>query len=124
MLNLVYQLIYNHRLYQTYENIQQCLTIVLYFFLQYYKTYVVSSLFLAINFTQGRFIVKVRNFSFHQNINKVKSVLDKYGIEWELGNETGWSDNSIIFDGGDSKILVYVDEVEVIAQVRRFVIEP
>jgi hypothetical protein len=45
-----------------------------------------------------------------ENINKVKSVLDKYGIEWELGSNTGWSNDSLIFDGGDCKILVYVKE--------------
>ena len=43
-------------------------------------------------------------------LEKVKSVLDKHNIEWELGSETGWSDDSLIFDGGDCKILVYVKE--------------
>jgi hypothetical protein len=47
-----------------------------------------------------------------KHLDRLKNGLDKVGIEWELGNETGWSDNSLIFDGGDSKILVYVDEVE------------
>jgi len=45
-----------------------------------------------------------------KNIEKVKNTLDKYGIEWELGSDTGWRDNSLIFDGGDCKILVYVKE--------------
>lgn len=47
-----------------------------------------------------------------KNIEKVKNTLDKYGIEWELGSDTGWRDNSLIFDGGDCKILVYVKEDE------------
>jgi len=45
-------------------------------------------------------------------MNKVKKILDKNGIEWELGSNTGWSDDSLIFDGGDCKILVYVKEDE------------
>lgn len=45
-----------------------------------------------------------------KQIEKVKLVLDKYGIEWELGSDTGWRDNSLIFDGGECKILVYVKE--------------
>jgi len=43
---------------------------------------------------------------------KVKNQLDKFGIEWVLGTETGWSENSLIFDGGDCKILLYVCEDE------------
>jgi hypothetical protein len=45
-------------------------------------------------------------------MNKVKKILDKNGIEWELGSNTGWSDDSLIFDGGDCKILLYVKEDE------------
>lgn len=44
------------------------------------------------------------------NIQKVKKELDKNGIEWEEGKDKGWSDNSIIFDSGDCKILLYVNE--------------
>jgi hypothetical protein len=45
-------------------------------------------------------------------IEKVKNQLNKNGIEWELGTETGWNENSLIFDGGDCKILLYVKEDE------------
>ncbi len=41
---------------------------------------------------------------------KVKEQLEKFEIDFELGSETGWSDNSLIFDGGDCKILLYVCE--------------
>ncbi len=41
---------------------------------------------------------------------KVKKQLEKFEIDFELGSETGWSDNSLIFDGGDCKILLYVCE--------------
>ena len=52
-----------------------------------------------------------------KHLEKVKNQLNKNGIEFELGTETGWSDNTIIFDGsneflGDCKILVYVNDVE------------
>jgi hypothetical protein len=45
-----------------------------------------------------------------KNIDKVKRVLDKHNIDWELGSNTGWSNNSLIFDGGECKILVYVKD--------------
>lgn len=41
---------------------------------------------------------------------KVKEQLEKFEIDFELGSETDWSDNSLIFDGGDCKILLYVCE--------------
>jgi hypothetical protein len=46
------------------------------------------------------------------HLEKVKNELNKNGIEFELGTETGWSDDSLIFDGGDCKILLYVKEDE------------
>ena len=46
------------------------------------------------------------------HLEKVKNQLNKNGIEFELGTETGWSDNTLIFDTGDCKILVYVNDVE------------
>ena len=45
-------------------------------------------------------------------IKKVQDQLTKNDIDWELGNKSDWSDNSLIFDGGDCKILVYVKEDE------------
>ena len=47
-----------------------------------------------------------------KHFEDVKKELTKGGIDWVLGTETGWSDNSIIFDGGDCKILLYVEEDE------------
>jgi hypothetical protein len=47
-----------------------------------------------------------------KHFEKVKKELTKNGIDWELGTETGWSDDSLIFDGGDCKILLYVKEDE------------
>ncbi len=44
------------------------------------------------------------------NIKIVQEELTKNGIDWVLGNETGWDDKSLIFDGGDCKVLVYVNE--------------
>ena len=46
------------------------------------------------------------------HLEKVKNQLNKNGIEFELGTETGWSDNTLIFDTGACKILVYVNDVE------------
>ncbi len=43
---------------------------------------------------------------------KVKEQLEKFEIDVELGTDTGWSENSLIFDGGDCKILLYVCEDE------------
>ena len=59
--------------------------------------------------------MKIKQIMKH--LEKVKNQLNKNGIEFELGTETGWSDNTIIFDGsneflGDCKILVYVNDVE------------
>ena len=45
-------------------------------------------------------------------IKKVQDQLTKNDIDWELGNKSDWSDDSLIFDGGDCKILVYVKEDE------------
>jgi hypothetical protein len=47
-----------------------------------------------------------------KHFEDVKKELTKGGIDWVLGTETGWSDNSLIFDGGDCKILLYVEEDE------------
>jgi hypothetical protein len=46
------------------------------------------------------------------HFEKVKKELTKYEINWELGSQTGWNENSLIFEGGDCKILVYVKEDE------------
>jgi len=43
-----------------------------------------------------------------KNLNEVKKVLDKNLIEWEEGKESGWSEDTLIFEGGDCKILLYV----------------
>lgn len=43
-----------------------------------------------------------------KELKKVQRVLDKKGIWWKLGSETGWGDDSLVFDGGDCKILLYV----------------
>ena len=43
---------------------------------------------------------------------KVKNELEKFEIDWDNGTDTGWSENSLIFDGGDCKILLYVCEDE------------
>ena len=45
-------------------------------------------------------------------IQKVKDQLDKFDyINWEEGKNTGWSENSLILEGGwDCKYLVYVCE--------------
>jgi len=43
---------------------------------------------------------------------KVKNELEKNGFDCVLGTDTGWSENSLIFDGGDCKILLYVKEDE------------
>jgi len=45
-------------------------------------------------------------------IEKVKNELEKFEIDFEDGTDTGWSENSLIFDGGDCKILLYVKEDE------------
>ena len=45
-------------------------------------------------------------------IEKVKDQLEKFEIDWEEGSKTDWNENSLIFDGGDSKILLYVKEDE------------
>jgi len=47
-----------------------------------------------------------------KHFKKVKKELTKNGIDWELGTKTGWSKNSLVFDGGDCKILLYVKEDE------------
>ena len=47
-----------------------------------------------------------------KNLNKVKKVLDKKGFECEEGKESGWSEDTLIFEGGDCKILLYVKEDE------------
>lgn len=44
-----------------------------------------------------------------KQFEKVKKELTKNGIDWVLGTETGWSDNSLIFDGEDCKTLLYVE---------------
>lgn len=41
-------------------------------------------------------------------MNEVKKILDKNGIGWEEGKESGWGEDTLIFDGGDCKILLYV----------------
>jgi hypothetical protein len=43
-----------------------------------------------------------------KHFEKVKKELTKNGIDWELGTKTGWSKYSLVFDGGDCKILLYV----------------
>ncbi len=43
---------------------------------------------------------------------KVKEQLEKFEIDFELGTDTGWSEDSLIFDSGDCKILLYVKEDE------------
>ena len=43
---------------------------------------------------------------------EVKKELTENGIECQLGTETGWSENSLIFDGGYCKILLYVEQDE------------
>jgi hypothetical protein len=45
-----------------------------------------------------------------KKIEDVKNELTQKGIEFENGNTKGWSENSLIIDGGDCKVLVYVDE--------------
>jgi hypothetical protein len=47
-----------------------------------------------------------------KHLEKVKKELTKSGIDWELGSENGWSENSLTFDGGYCKILLYVEEDE------------
>ena len=47
-----------------------------------------------------------------KHFKKIQDQLTKNNIDWELGKESDWSDNSLIFDGGDCKILVYVKEDE------------
>lgn len=47
-----------------------------------------------------------------KHFKKVQDQLIKNDIDWELGKESDWSDNSLIFDGGDCKILLYVKEDE------------
>lgn len=47
-----------------------------------------------------------------KHFKKVQDQLTKNDIDWELGKESDWSDNSLIFDGGDCKILLYVKEDE------------
>lgn len=41
---------------------------------------------------------------------EVKNELTKRCIDWEEGTEHGFEKHSLIFDGGDCKILVYVVE--------------
>jgi len=45
-------------------------------------------------------------------IEKVKDQLEKFEIDWEEGKESGWSEDTLIFEGGDCKILLYVKEDE------------
>ena len=45
-----------------------------------------------------------------KHFKKVQDELTKNGIDWTLGSESGWEKNSIIFEGGDCKILLYVTE--------------
>ena len=45
-----------------------------------------------------------------KHFKKVQDELTKNEIDWSLGNESGWKDNTLIFDGGDCKILLYVKE--------------
>ena len=47
-----------------------------------------------------------------KHFKKVQDQLTKNDIDWELGKESDWSDDSLIFDGGDCKILLYVKEDE------------
>ena len=47
-----------------------------------------------------------------KHYEKVKEQLEKFEIDWDNGTDTGWSENSLIFDGGDCKILLYVCEDE------------
>ena len=47
-----------------------------------------------------------------KHFKKIQDQLTKNNIDWELGKESDWSDNSLIFDGGDCKILLYVKEDE------------
>jgi hypothetical protein len=47
-----------------------------------------------------------------KHLERLKNGLDKVSIEWELGTETGWSDNTLIINEGDSKVLIYVNDVE------------
>lgn len=42
------------------------------------------------------------------NINDVKNELRQKGIDFENGEDKGWSEDSFIIDGGDCKVLVYV----------------
>jgi hypothetical protein len=39
----------------------------------------------------------------------VKLELTQKGIDFEEGITKGWSENSLILDGGDCKVLVYID---------------
>jgi hypothetical protein len=43
-----------------------------------------------------------------KQIEKVRNVFGDNHIEWEEGMESGWGENSLIINGVDSKILVYV----------------
>ena len=47
-----------------------------------------------------------------KNLKLVHEELTKNGIDWELGIDSGWNENTLIFDGGDCKILLYVDKDE------------
>jgi len=47
-----------------------------------------------------------------KHLERLKNGLDKVSIEWELGTETGWSDNTLIINEGDCKVLIYVNDVE------------
>ena len=47
-----------------------------------------------------------------KHFKKIQDQLTKNNIDWELGKESDWSDNSLILDGGDCKILLYVKEDE------------
>lgn len=50
--------------------------------------------------------------SIKKHFEKVKEQLDELNINWELGIDTGWSDNSLVLESNDEKFLVYVNEDE------------
>ena len=52
------------------------------------------------------------NKTLKELFDKVTNQLDKLEIDWNPGTDTGWSDNSIVLDSNDEKILVYVCEDE------------
>ena len=47
-----------------------------------------------------------------KHLERLKKGLKKVGIEFELGTETGWSDNTLIINEGDCKVLIYVNDVD------------